>query len=408
METEKFYVEKINILGNNITQENVIRDALEVDEGDPFNELLHAKSLNNLKSKNIFKKVESELLDGSDLNKKIININIVEKPTGEVMLGAGVGSQGGTVGFSVSENNFIGQGIKLSASLRITEDSIRGNFTTTTPNYKYSGKPLRTNIQSDVTDKMADSGYESTKQGFSFGTTVEQYENLFFSPQFSTYLEHLTADSTASDNLKKQAGDYFETSFSYNIDYDKRNQRWQTSEGYRSKFTQSIPIISDNYAMLNGYEFTKWIDFENDLIVKVDFYGRAKNSMTGGNVRVSERLHLPSKRLRGFNQRAIGPVDGNDYVGGNFSAAVNFTSTLPMIFPSFEAADFKFFIDTANVWGVDYRDNYDDSNKIRSSTGIAVDWFTVIGPLSFSLAQPITKVSTDITEAFQFNLGTTF
>ena len=79
-----------------------------------------------------------------------------------------------------------------------------------------------------------------------------------------------------------------------------------------------------------------------------------------------------------------------------------------MILESFESADFKFFIDAANVWGVDYRDNYDDSNKIRSSTGIAVDWFTPIGPLNFSLAQPLTQVSTDKTETFQFNLGTTF
>lgn len=408
METEKFYVEQINILGNDITQENVIRDALEVDEGDPFNELLHAKSLNNLKAKNIFKKVDSEVLDSSDLNKKIININVEEKPTGEIMLGAGIGSDGGTVGFSVSENNFMGQGIKLAAALRITEDTIRGNLTTTTPNYKYSGKPLRTNIQSDVVDKMADSGYEATKQGFSFGTTVEQYEDLFFSPQFSTYFEHLTTDTTASANLKKQAGDYFETAFSYNIDYDKRNQKWQTSEGYRSKFTQSIPIISENYAMLNGYEYTKWIDFENDLITKINFYGRAKNSLTGDDVRVSERLHLPSKMLHGFVSRAIGPIDGNDFVGGNFSAAVNFSSTVPMLFQSIENADIIFFIDAANVWGVDYRDNYDDSNKIRSSTGIAVDWFTPIGPLNISLAQPITQASGDKTETFQFNLGTTF
>ena len=127
-ETEKLYVEQVNILGNDITQENVIRDALEVDEGDPFNELLHAKSLNNLKAKNIFKTVESDVLDGSGLNTKIININVVEKPTGEIMLGAGVGSEGGTIGFSVSENNFMGRGIKLSTSLRVTEDTIRGNF----------------------------------------------------------------------------------------------------------------------------------------------------------------------------------------------------------------------------------------------------------------------------------------
>ena len=408
METEKFYVEQINILGNDITQENVIRDSLEVDEGDPFNELLHAKSLNNLKSKNIFKTVGSEILEGSDSNKKIINIKVEEKPTGEIMLGAGVGTEGGTIGFSVSENNFMGKGVKLTAALRLTEDTIRGNFSTITPNYKYSGKSLTTNIQSDVVDKLAASGYQSQKTGFSFGTSLEQYEDLFFSPSFSTYYEHLTTDSTASANLKKQAGNYFETSFFYNLDYDKRNQKWQTSDGFRSKFTQSIPLVSENWAMLNGYEYTKWIDFENDLITKFSLYGRAKNSIIGENVRVSERLHVPRKKLKGFISRSIGPVDSTDYVGGNFAAAFNFSTTLPFLLESIEAADLKFFIDAANLWGVDYRDNYNDSNKIRSSVGIAVDWFTPIGPLNFSLAQPISKVSTDKTESFQFNLGTTF
>ena len=408
VETDKFYVEQINILGNDITQENVIRDSLEVDEGDPFNELLHAKSMNNLKSRNIFKSVESEVLAGSDLNTKVININIVEKPTGEISAGAGIGTEGGTLAFSVSENNFMGAGIKLSAAFRVSEDTIRGNFTTLIPNYKYSGKSLSTNIQSDVTDKMAESGYEAKKTGFSIGTSIEQYEDLFFRPQFSTYHEYLTTNSTASSNLKKQAGDYFETSFSYHLDYDKRNQKYQTSEGFRSKFTQSIPIVSENYGILNGYDYTKWIDFENDLITKISFYGRAKNSLTGDNIRVSERLHLPRKKLKGFVSRAIGPVDGNEYVGGNYSAAINFSSTIPMIFESLETIDLKFFIDTANLWAVDYRNNSDDSNKIRSSSGIAVDWYTPIGPLNFSLAQPLSKASTDKTEVFQFNLGTTF
>jgi outer membrane protein insertion porin family len=160
--------------------------------------------------------------------------------------------------------------------------------------------------------------------------------------------------------------------------------------------------------MLNGYQYTKWIDFENDLITKFSFYGRAKNSLTGDDVRVSERLHVPRKKLKGFISRGIGPVDGQDFVGGNFAAALNFSTTVPMLLKSIETADIKFFVDAANLWGVDYRDNYDDSNKIRSSAGIAIDWFTPIGPLNFSLAQPITKVSTDKTETFQFNLGTTF
>ena len=124
-DSEKLYVERINILGNNITEESVIRSNLEVDEGDPFNELLHTKSLNNLKSLNIFKTVKSEIIDGSSPATKIININVEEKPTGEISLGAGFGTDGGTVGFSVSENNFLGKGVKLSTSLRVSPDTLR-------------------------------------------------------------------------------------------------------------------------------------------------------------------------------------------------------------------------------------------------------------------------------------------
>ena len=79
-----------------------------------------------------------------------------------------------------------------------------------------------------------------------------------------------------------------------------------------------------------------------------------------------------------------------------------------MLFPGVETIDFKYFIDVGNVWGIDYSSTLDDSNKIRSSTGLTVDWFTPIGPMNFSLAHDLTKANTDKTESFQFNLGTTF
>ena len=75
-ETEKFFVDRINIFGNNVTEEKVIRNQLLIDEGDPYNEILKAKSINNIKSLN-FLKVQSDVLDTVD-NKKIININVEE------------------------------------------------------------------------------------------------------------------------------------------------------------------------------------------------------------------------------------------------------------------------------------------------------------------------------------------
>ena len=407
-ETEKLYVEKINILGNNITEESVVRSELEIDEGDPYNELLQAKSLNKIKSLNIFKSVKTELKDGSTPSTKIIDIRVEEKPTGEISLGAGVGSDGGTIGFAVKENNFLGKGVKLSTSLKLSADAVRGNFTVTNPNFNYTGRALSTNIESSKTDKLKDSGYETSKVGFSIGTAYEEYENLYFSPQVSVSSEKINTGATASESIKKQDGSFFETNFLYTLNYDLRDRTYKTTDGSRSILTQKIPLASDDYAITNGFEFTKWHQFENKMISDLGFYLRAINSLTDEDVKVSKRLNLPKRRMRGFETGKLGPVDKKDFVGGNYAATLNFNTTLPMILPSFENIDLKYFVDIGNLWGVDYSKNIDQSNTIRSSTGLTIDWFTPIGPLNFSLAQSLSKADSDVTESFQFNLGTTF
>ena len=144
------------------------------------------------------------------------------------------------------------------------------------------------------------------------------------------------------------------------------------------------------------------------MVADVKFYGKTINSINNKDVRVSSRLGLTSNRLRGFETGKLGPVDGKDYVGGNYAAALNISTTLPMLFKSFESIDLKYFIDAGNVWGVDYSDIIDDSNTIRSSTGLAINWFTPVGPMNFSVVQNLSKASTDKTESFQFNIGTSF
>jgi len=129
--------------------------------------------------------------------------------------------------------------------------------------------------------------------------------------------------------------------------------------------------------------------------------------LDGSDVRISKRSNVPYTRLRGFEKGKVGPIDNSDYIGGNYVSTLNLSTNLPNLFPALEIFDFNYFIDFANVWGVDY-DSSLDKSKLRSSTGIGLNVATPIGPLSFSLTQPITKASTDKTENFRFNLGTTF
>ena len=124
-------------------------------------------------------------------------------------------------------------------------------------------------------------------------------------------------------------------------------------------------------------------------------------------MRVSRRVYIPSSKLRGFESGKFGPKDGNEYVGGNYASAINFNSTLPNIFRGNEDIDFSLFLDAATIREVDY-DSSLESSKIRSSTGISVNWFTVLGPLSFSYAIPLSSEPSDTTESFRFRIGTSF
>ena len=193
----------------------------------------------------------------------------------------------------------------------------------------------------------------------------------------------------------------------YSLDYDLRNKRFRPDEGFRNTFRQELPLVSDNYEIVNSFETTRYQKI-SEMVTKVSFYGKAVNTLSNEDVRISKRLFMPSSKLRGFEAGKIGPTDNNDHIGGNYISALNFSATLPTLLPSFQNMDFSIFVDAANVWGVDYDSTIDDNKKIRSSTGVAMDILTPIGPLNFSLSQPITKSSTDKTEGFRFNLGTTF
>jgi len=405
-ESEKLYVEKINIFGNNITREDVIRNNLLVDEGDAFNEILYTKTLNNLKSLNFFSNVESEILNIE--NKKVINITVEEKPTGEIMAGAGVGTGGGTFAFGVSENNFLGRGIAFKSDVSVGKESLKGLISLNNPNFKGSSRSLNASLESTVTDRLKNFGYKSNKTGFSIGSGYEFYDDLYWNTGISSYVEKLDTDSTASASMKKQEGSYFDTFFNQSFNYDKRNQKYKTTDGFISRFTQNIPLISDNYTITNSYDYKIYNEWLNENIVSFGFYIKGANSLSGKDVKLSERLYLPSSKLRGFESGKIGPKDGEDYVGGNYAASINIATTLPQALPNLQNTDLSIFFDAGNIWGVDYNSTLADENKIRSSVGIAIDLFTPIGPLNFSLSEPITKSKNDITESFRFNLGTTF
>ena len=359
-EGEKITVERINIIGNNVTNENVIRSELELDEGDPFTQLSLDKSIANLKSRNIFGEVKAEVVEGSAKNLRLIEFNVEEKPTGELAAGAGVGTNGGTIGFNIKENNWLGEGKKIGFDMELDQESLRGTISYTNPNYDFLGNSLSYSLSSITNDKP-NQGYENSLISADVSTTFEQFQDVYATLGLSASFDDLTTDDTASNSLQKQSGEFAEISGIYGFVFDKRNRTFMPTDGSILSFNQSFPFYADKSFISNSIAYSTYKTINENVVGAGKFYLNAINGLGDDDVRLSKRTRLSTKRLRGFQRGKVGPVDGNDHVGGNYAASLNFEASLPKFLPESSNTDVMLFLDFGNVWGVDYDDTIDDS-----------------------------------------------
>ena len=406
-EGRKLLVEKINIIGNTVTDESVIRSELLLDEGDPFNKLKLDQSIARLKSRNIFGEVKHKISDGSKKDLKIIEFEVEEKPTGEISAGAGIGTNGGSFAFNISENNWLGRGINVTTSINASKETFSGGLQVSDPNHNFSGNSLNYFV-SNTSNNKPKSGFKNNIMSTGIGTKFEQYKNVYLSPRLSLSYDDLKVNSTGSTSLKKQEGAFTDLSFGYDVVVDNRDRVYDPTDGYITSFSQQIPVYADSPYLKNTIAFSKYKTLSADAIGKFKFYASAINGIGDKDVRLSKRGTLSSNKLRGFDSGKVGPKDGEDYVGGNYAYASNFEIALPNFLPESTKTDVGLFLDVGNIWHVDYDTNILDSNKIRSTVGINTSFLSPAGPMNFIFSQNLSKASTDVTESFNFKLGTTF
>ena len=408
-EGQKSLVNKINIKGNTITEEKVIRDNLIISEGDQLNSSKVKKSIDNVKSKQLFSKVDYKIEDSDKKNFKDLNLFVKEQPTGSISAGVGYGTNGGLFEASVNERNFLGQGINLNFTGRLSSDVIRGELSFVDPNYKNSNKELAASLFSEV-DDYSNSGYQNKRAGTRFATKYEIYEDIFFRPNLGVQFDKLEVTGTASSLLRSRQGDFVTTSLGYNFSYDQRDSKFSPTSGSIIYFDQNIAtFFSDIPTVQTGVGAT----FYKELFSE-KFIGSAKAKLANvvafndKDVKLSDRIFASASDIRGFEQRGLGPVDSGDHIGGNNLATLSLKSTFPNPIPENLRATTFLFLDMGNVWGADYSSSISDSSKLRTSTGIALDLMSPIGPLSFTYSVPLSKASTDKEQNFLFNIGSSF
>ena len=406
---QKVLINKININGNSITEEKVIRDNMLLAEGDYLNSTKVKKSVDNIKAKQLFSKVEYKIENSDKKDFKDFNLFVKEQPTGNITAGIGYGTNGGIFEAGINERNFLGQGINLNFNGKLSTEKISGVFSYNDPNFKNTSKELATSIYSEK-DDYTNSGYENKRVGTNFSTRYEIYEDIFFRPNIGIQYDSLGITGTVSNLLRSRQGDTLSSSVGYVFSVDKRDSKFNPTSGTVFYFSQDIDtLISDIHAFKTNIGATVYKELINDK-----FIGSAKarlansTAINNKDVKISDRLYSSSSDLRGFEPRGVGPVDTNDHVGGNNLATLSLKSTFPNPIPDGLRSTTYLFLDMGNVWGVDYSDAISSSSKIRSTVGVALDLMSPIGPLSFTYSIPISKSSTDKEQNFLFNIGSSF
>jgi outer membrane protein insertion porin family len=408
-EGQKSLINKVNIQGNTITEEKVIRDNLIISEGDQLNSTKVKKSVDNIKSKQIFSKVDYKIEDSDKKNFKDLNLFVKEQPTGNISAGVGYGTNGGLFEASINERNFLGQGINLNFTGRLSSDVIRGELAYVDPNYNNSNKELAVSLFSEL-DDYTNSGYQNKRAGTKFATKYEIYEDVFFRPNLGVQFDKLEVTGDASSLLRSRQGDFITTSFGYNFLYDQRDSKFNPTSGSIIYFDQNIAtFFSDIPTVQTGVGATFYNELFSDKFIG-SVKGRLANvtAFNDKDVKLSDRIFASSSDLRGFEQRGVGPVDSGDHIGGNNLATLSLKSTFPNPIPENLRATTFLFLDMGNVWGADYSSSIPDSSKLRTTTGVAIDLMSPVGPLSFTYSIPLSKASTDKEQNFLFNIGSSF
>jgi len=406
---QKSLIDKINIQGNSITEEKVIRDSLAISEGDQLNSSKIKKSVDNIKSKQLFSKIDYKIENSDKKDFKNLNLFVKEQPTGNISAGVGYGTNGGLFEASINEKNFLGQGINLNFTGRFSADIIKGDVSYINPNYLNSNKELAVSLFSEV-DDYKNSGYQNKRIGTRLATKYEIYEDIFFRPNLGVQFDKLEVTGSASSLLRSRQGDFVTTSFGYNFIHDQRDSKFNPTSGSIIYFDQNIAtIFSDIPTIQTGVGATFYKELFSDK-----FIGSAKARLANvtafkdKDVKLSDRIFASSSDLRGFEQRGVGPVDSGDHIGANNLATLSLKSTFPNPVPENLRATTFLFLDIGNVWGVDYSSSISDSSKLRTSTGLAMDLMSPVGPLSFTYSIPLSKASTDKEQNFLFNIGSSF
>ena len=419
---DRLFVERIDISGNTATLDRVVRRQFFTVEGDPFNPREIKAAADRIRSLGLFSDATVNVLPGSTDSQVVVDVQVLEIPTGSLTFGAGYSSEAGLGALiEYGERNFLGRGQSLSFAINTGKDDQVYEVSFYEPMF------LRNDLGFGINLSIKD----TKKQNAAYDTenlSVQPYVVFPVGQKSKIKIEY----SIAQTNLSKPGdvgsiitnevneGEVTSSSIGYVFSHDSRLFKNDSQHGLTFRLGQQITGLGgDKNALKTTIKaVAKRNAFKEDLKLSAEFEGGIL-TYTKGNSRVIDRFFLNSRKMRGFEPGGLGPreclsricaVSNNDALGGENFAVVGFEAEFPLGFPEEYGLTGGLFYDVGNLWSLQKTNNnvlYEDGSW-RQSVGASLFWRTPIGPLRFNFSDVLKKEFYDRDESFDLTISTRF
>jgi outer membrane protein insertion porin family len=414
MQTDPLYVERIDIVGNFRTADDVIRREFKLAEGDAFNLARLQRSEQRIRALDFFNVVEITRVPGTQPDTTIIEVAVEEKSTGELSIGAGFSTFDSVLfNLNIRERNLLGNGQRLSLDLALSGRRQTIDLSFTEPYFLDRELEAGFDLFRRRLDLRDESSFTQENLGgilrMAYPVTEHLRQTLFYTLQ-SVKVEDV--DPNASIFVREQEGTSITSALGEQLDYDLRNDALNPTSGYLLQQGTDVAGFggTERYVRKRlGASF--FYPFAVDWTGNLRAEGGIIQGIFGEDVSIADRFFVGGNSLRGFEPAGIGPRDlaTGDALGGNIFWTSTAELTVPLGLPRELGLLGRVFTDWGSLFSLDSSGpTIADEASPRGAVGIGLSYSSPLGPIQIDFSRAVVKENFDRTEVFRFSFGTAF
>jgi outer membrane protein insertion porin family len=412
-EGSRVYIERIDIVGNLRTLDEVIRREFRIDEGDAFNTALLRRSRQRIENLGYFESVEMNTQPGSSPDKTQIEVEVSERSTGELSFGAGFSTSDGPLGdIRLTERNLLGRGQSVRAEFTISARTQQLDFGFTEPYFLDRDLAVGFDLFRRRTDFQSEGSFDQKSLGGTLRASYPLTENWRHGLRFTLRQDEITdVDEDASRFIQDEEGDNLTALVGQEFTYDVRDTRFLPTDGYLIRLEQDVAGLADTQFVRHEVNGSYYYPFTPNWVLNLAARGGYIFGYGGEDVRLFDRFFLGGQTLRGFKFAGVGPRDitTDDALGGNLLFTTTAEQRFPLGLPEELRIFGRVFTEAGTLTEVDVNGpEIADSGSIRASAGVGLSWLSPLGPIAIDLSQAFLKENEDETEFFRISFGTRF